>query len=350
MDIHNFTFLLNSLPPSALSSIFSFLHFTDILNFSNTNHTCRNLINNNKIIKHFITNGCLNNKHRKLFYFYYINVKLIKDKLIAQFAYLKLELNHSNIYQILKNKSAEDRELKLSYNNKFAPFDITSDFQLDFDKISKKNFFQRQQGKQKLSDMIMLINFIRPEVVISNSLNFIICTYLSALGNEELSLYIILYIIDNFDINLLFLTQMPEFSIAIFQMNYFLKQYMPSLHSHFVQNKITNISLYSKFIKTLFTSYLPQEISLRILDTFIVQKWKLVYKVSLCFLSEIFDKIIKMDIQATNKYLKEHSYNFQTSYKQILSALPTYKITNKKLNEVREEYFISEVKKKLDVK
>ena len=49
---------------------------------------------------------------------------------------------------------------------------------------------------------------------------------------------------------------MPDFHLRIFQINNYLKNYFPNIYSNFVNNFIPFDMIYSKWILTLFSSYL----------------------------------------------------------------------------------------------
>ncbi len=48
---------------------------------------------------------------------------------------------------------------------------------------------------------------------------------------------------------------MPDFYLRMYQINIYLKNYLPNIYSHFITNNIPFEMLYSKWILTIFSSY-----------------------------------------------------------------------------------------------
>jgi hypothetical protein len=49
---------------------------------------------------------------------------------------------------------------------------------------------------------------------------------------------------------------MPDFYLRMYQINIYLKQYLPEIYFHFTNNFIPFDMIYTKWILTLFSSYL----------------------------------------------------------------------------------------------
>ena len=60
------------------------------------------------------------------------------------------------------------------------------------------------------------------------------------------------------------------------------------------------------------------------------------------------DKLITMDLITFSKFIKNNKNNFSLIYFEEFSKhYKDYKITNRQLNKLREEYFIDQVKSKI---
>lgn len=63
---------------------------------------------------------------------------------------------------------------------------------------------------------------------------------------------------------------MPDYSIRIFQLNYFIKIYLNDLFLNFKENQIDSDIFLSKWVITVFASYLPFNTLAKVWDIFIV--------------------------------------------------------------------------------
>jgi len=126
-----------------------------------------------------------------------------------------------------------------------------------------------------------------------------------------------------------------------------LKIYLPDLFYHLKNQQINDIFL-SKWILTLFSSYLPFDTLAKIWDVFLLDGWKSMIKFSLILLYELKDIIIKMDLNSLSKYFRDYYRTLHNDPKKILNLYEKFKVTNKELSELREQYFLDLAKKKLE--
>lgn len=142
---------------------------------------------------------------------------------------------------------------------------------------------------------------------------------------------------------------MPDYSIRIYQLNYFIKKYIPSLFYYFKKNSINPDIFFSKWILTIFSSYLPFQTLSRVWDIFLIDKWKAIFKFSLALLEELHDSLIEMDLNTISIFFRENSRKLHFDYKTVLKRYSNYKITNRELDYLRENFMIDQVEKKLQV-
>jgi hypothetical protein len=81
---------------------------------------------------------------------------------------------------------------------------------------------------------------------------------------------------------------------------------------------------------------------------FIEDGWKAIVKFSLLFLLEIKETLLKIDLDSVSGFLKDH-LNTDFDMGKIIKNYNGLKVTNRQLINLREEYFISLVKEKLNV-
>jgi hypothetical protein len=149
--------------------------------------------------------------------------------------------------------------------------------------------------------------------------------------------------------NFLYLKNMPDYSIRVYQLNAFIKEYFPELATHFKKNQINPDVFFSKWILTIFSNYLPFEVLYKVWDVFIFDKWKAIFKFSLLILNSMKDKLITMDLITFSKFIKENKNNSNfINFDEFSKHYKDYKITNRQLNELREDFFIDQVQSKIE--
>lgn len=110
--------------------------------------------------------------------------------------------------------------------------------------------------------------------------------------------------------------------------------------------------IYSSWILTLFGNYL----SLEKLDfpwtCFFIDKWKGLIKICLIFIYELKDELVKRDLEGISVLIKEeiakknkYHNNFNFSFGLYKNK---FKVRNKQLRILKEEYYIILAKKKLE--
>lgn len=208
--------------------------------------------------------------------------------------------------------------------------------------------FVNGNGKEMIDNILTAIAFIRPEIGYCQGMNFIAGALVSYIDEEKINFYIFLTFIDDIELNLLYLKNMPDYSIRVYQLNYFIKKFFPKLNIHFKKNQINPDIFFSKWILAIFSSYLPFEVLCKVWDVFIIDKWKAIFKFSMAFLAIMEDELLTMDLQTFSQYFRSNATNSHLEYKKISKFYDKFKITNKELDELREDFFVDQVKEKLD--
>ena len=126
---------------------------------------------------------------------------------------------------------------------------------------------------------------------------------------------------------------------------------MPEVYYHFKKKDIPFDIIYSRWILTFFGNYL----NLDRLDfpwtCFFVDKWKGLIKICLIFIYELKDELIKRDMEGISVLIKndigkENKYHLNYNYSFKLYK-DKFKVRNKQLRILKEEYYIELAKKKL---
>ncbi len=321
-------------------SIISYLEFDEFLNLKYTNKYFNTLLKNKKIIKHYSELGCITSKTRLLFLQSNIDI----NKLLS--TVVKNELNQYKI-----TKEPYNSILKLSLQSK-EKNKILKQFCEEIERDITRTFytekFAKGNGNEQLKNILTAMAFIRPEIGYCQGMNFIVGALINFIDSEKISFWIFLSFIDDLELNLLFLKNMPDYSIRIYQLNYYIKKYFPELSNHLKKTQINPDLFFSKWILTIFSSYLPFHILYKVWDVFIIDKWKAIFKFSLILLFLMKKDLLKMDLNSFSKYFRTNIKKFDNmNFKDIIKYYKNYKVTNKKLFELRENFFIDQVLEKL---
>ena len=247
-------------------------------------------------------------------------------------------------YLIIYEKISEESK---TTNKKFSH--ICDEINRDINRTFYTAKFVEGNGKKMLINILTAIAFIRSEIGYCQGMNFIAGALINIIDNEEKCFWIFLSFIDNIEMNFLYLKNMPDYSIRVYQLNHYIKEYFPELSFHFKKNQINPDVFFSKWILTIFSNYLPFEVLYKVWDVFIFDKWKAIFKFSLMILNSMKDKLITMDLVTFSQYIKDNKDNSNLlNFDEFSKHYKDYKITNRQLNELREDFFIDQLKSKIE--
>ena len=334
-------FIDNNSNNSIIISIISFLSYQDLLEFQKVSKEFYTILNNPKIRKEYILHSNIEINEHLLFYESNIKIRQLKDILIKELIDYNIT---SNIYKNILSLSKDLKEKNGKHSH------VIEEIERDINRTFYTEKFKKGNGKEMLINVLSALAFIRPEIGYCQGMNFIAGALIELIDEEEKIFWIFLSFIDNIDLNLLFLKNMPDYSIRVFQLNYFIKKYYPKLYTHFQNQQITSDIFFSKWILTIFANYLPFHKLYKIWDLFIIDKWKAIFKISMVLLGLIKDKIKDLDLTEFCLFFKSNEIKEMITFKYICEHYKDFKITNKELYELKEEFFVEKIKEKLDNK
>ena len=322
-------------------SILSYLSYDDYLRLQCVSKKFNYILKNKRIRKKYLLNTQISNKEQILFYESNIKILRLKNNLQKELVDYKITSNiYKNILSLTKQAEIKDNKFK----------NVIEEIKRDVNRTFYTDKFKSGKGKLFLINILSALAFIRPEIGYCQGMNFIAGALIDLIEEEEKVFWIFLSFIDNIDMNLLYLKNMPDYSIRLFQLNYFIKLYFPDLFNHFKRNQITPDLIFSKWILTIFANYLPFQTLYKIWDLFIIDKWKAIFRISIILLDTMKTKLLTFDLNQFCVFIKSKEIKESVQYKYISQRYNDYKISNKKLKELKEEFFIYKVKEKLDDK
>ena len=199
-----------------------------------------------------------------------------------------------------------------------------------------------------LDNILTVVSFIRPEIGYCQGMNFIVGALINFINNEETCFWIFLHFIDNIGLKDLYLQNMPEYLIKLYQLNYFIKEYFPKMHHHLKTNRINLDIFFSKWILTIFSNFLTFETLYNVWDVFIIDKLKAIFKFSIIIASYMEEELINIDLHTYSSYVRNNNIN-SLKFHDLSKYYYKYKINNSKLNELKEDFYVEQLKTKLEI-
>ena len=340
-QIKNLQYLFGKNNKKIYISIITYLEYKDIISLRTSNKYFYSVLNSKITLKIYALKGLIHTpENRLLFYNSCINIKKLFNSLKKELIEYKIE---SNIYNNILKIAEESKDSNKKYLH------VCDEISRDINRTFYTTKFVEGNGKKMLFNILKALAFIRPEIGYCQGMNFIAGALINLIDNEEKCFWIFLSFIDNFEMNFLYLKNMPDYSIRVYQLKFYIKEYFPDLALHFKKNQINPDIFFSKWILTIFSNYLSFDILYNVWDVFILDKWKALFKFCLMILNSMKDKLINMDLITFSKFIKDNKNNSSLiNFEEFSKHYKDYKITNRQLNELREDFFIDQLKSKLE--
>ena len=257
------------------------------------------------------------------------------------------------IIDMIKKKET-DKLTKIYTEEKIKSIETSISFiNRDVDRTFHNVLFDEENGKEKMRRVLEALCTISYNEGYCQGMNFIIGGLVYLLKSESKSFYIFNCILNNnlYQYNRLFADNTPDYYCRVHQINHYVKKYIPEVYYSFKKKKIPFDIIYSGWILTMFGNY----ININNLDfpwtCFFIDKWKGLIKICLIFIYELKEELSKRDLEGIsvliktevaklNKYHQNYNYSFSL-YKD------KFKVRNKQLRILKEEYYILLAKNKL---
>ena len=335
----NFKKLFSSENLKITCCIVPYLKYEEVLSLSKVCKSFHSIIRSHKVIKEYVIKGKITDKNRFLFYITNLNLSQTQETIKTELTEKNIEGNYYQKILVLANKLyAEDRRFKK----------ICDEIGRDLHRTFSTEKFKTGNGTLMLKNILTAVGYVRPEIGYCQGMNFIAGALVNLIDDEEKCFWIFLSFIDNIQLNLLYLRNMPDFLIRVYQLKKYIDFYFPKLGMHLKRNQINIDLFFSKWLLTIFANYFPFEVLYKIWDVFIIDKWKALFKFCLILLFFMKEKLMQMDLNTFSQYFRSDELISTLSFEDIIEHYNDYKITNKKLKEMREDFFVEQVQAKLD--
>jgi hypothetical protein len=351
------------------NAVVPYLSIKDLINLKKCSKLL-NIIISQKAIDICILSNSINkfssNEYRLSVWSYYVGLNEFTKSLINQYFNKneenneKINLNEKEkeyykyisdiIDKINKNEELSEQDKILYNEDKIKNIKNSIDFiKRDIDRTFYNDFFTKEDGKVQLKNTLERMCAVPGNVGYCQGMNFIVGAMLYLFKNETKTLYVFSNLIQKYELTTLFAYNTPDYGVRVYQINYYVKKYIPSVYYHFKNNNLSFDMIYSRWLLTLFANYLD----INRLDfpwsCLFIHKWKGIIKICLLLIYELKEQLLKCDLEKLSNLLKEDTFNFHNNYQRSFFLYQKhFKVKNKKLKELRNEYFIDLAKKKLE--
>ena len=309
------------------------------------------------------TNNFLSKEIRISIWSYYMNLDEFISEHLSQY-YKKANNNKEKeknieeyynylgqlVEKIKKDEQLTEEEQKIYTPDKIKFIKDSLEFiRRDIDRTYYTDFFLKEGGKIKLNNILERMCVFPGNVGYCQGMNFILGAMLFLIRDEIKTIYLFSCMIQTYDLINLFSYNTPDYGFRIYQINYYVKKYIPNVYYHFKKNNLSFDMIYSNWLLTLFSNYL----NINKLDfpwtCFFVDKWKGIIKLCLIFIFELKDKLLKCDLSGLSELLKEDTNKYHNNFGNSFYLYnKAFKVTNEQLNNLKNEYFIYLSRKKLE--
>lgn len=187
----------------SIIDICKFLEYTDLISLRQSSKTLKNLINK-KFVKKYVRLGGISNKTRKNFWKYNLDCSDIEQQINKEHSGLH---HHSgSLYNRLYQNFMQGVEISQIEDNKHCPNRRAhEDILKDINRTFHNEKFSSEEGQKQLQRVLSCLAYVRPEISYCQGMNFVAGGILQFIDEEELSFWIFLHLIDNYDVNSLYL-------------------------------------------------------------------------------------------------------------------------------------------------
>ena len=179
-------------------------------------------------------------------------------------------------------------------------------------------------GQAKLQRILSAYAVRDPDCGYVQGMGFIVSMLLVTGIEEKLAFYTISQLMSDkphpvtkepnpYHLRRLYLPGFPELKKMQFILSGLLEKFLPDLNAHFQKEGVDSSISASQWFLTLFIYQFPNHpyLLLRILDTFMSEGWKIMYRVSLCLLKLERATLLKMSMEQIYPHLKNLQHNSQ---------------------------------------
>ena len=340
-----------------ISYIIPYLNPKELINFKLCNKLVSSLINPKAIIQSVIsysTKPFPNCNIRYNIFSKYLEIEKYKEHIYKDKKFINEKNKDEEFYNEVKKKveliKNKDESINKEYSESELKFVLNSlDYvQRDIDRTFYLDYFVKGNGKKELKNVLETMSIIKENVGYCQGMNFIVGALIYLFQNEIKAFFAFNCLLNSYELKKLFSYNTPDYGIRVYQLNYYVKKYIPSVYYHFKKEDLSFDLLYSNWIMTIFANYFNMETLDFAWTCFFIHKWKGLLKICLIIIYDLSEQLIKCDLVGVSNLIKEDYMKYHKNLKRSYELYSRkFKIKNSELKQLRDEYYISLAREKL---
>ncbi len=199
--------------------------------------------------------------------------------------------------------------------------------------------FRQPDGQDRLYRVLKAYAELDPEVGYIQGMSFITAMLLTYLSEEQ-AFWVLVKVIQRDGMRDFYLPGMPRAHLAFYQVGELIKMYIPDVHHHFESINMTPFLYCPAWFMTICTHQFPSESVVRIMDCYLSEGLKVIYRITLAVLRIGRKQLVNTDLTralallrrlpdeiATDKLIKR-AFKFRLSRKTLASLEAKFRSTN----------------------
>lgn len=198
-------------------------------------------------------------------------------------------------------------------------------------------------GQESLYKVSRAYSVYDTEIGYCQGLSFIAATLLLHMPEEE-SFQVLVAIMYDYGLRELYKQNFENLSMSLHQLTCMLRDQLPDLHEHFVNQKLEVHMFASQWFLTLFTARFPLPFVFQCIDLFLLDGITTLFQVAFALLSVCRKELLSKDFESMLKYIRVQlpkKFRSETQVSKLIKLASECKI--KKLKKYEEEYMIQKV-------
>lgn len=202
-----------------------------------------------------------------------------------------------------------------------------------------QELFKNGNGQESLFNIMKAYSIYDPEVGYCQGSAFICGLLLLQNIPEEETFAIFVQIMQQYHLREVFKPNMYYLGLCMYQLECFVEDLLPDLHSHFITQSFHTSMYSSSWFLTLFTTSLTLPLVCRIMDIFLNEGLEIIFRMALALLEFHKDNLLLLDMEGLLKYFqKELLLKHENDHDTILNRAFQVKYNAKKMKKLEKDY------------
>jgi TBC1 domain family member 10 len=190
-------------------------------------------------------------------------------------------------------------------------------------------------GQQALHNVLHAFSLYDVGVGYCQGMGFIAALLLSYMSEED-AFWMLVCLMEKYDMKRLFLPHFPLLQECFFVYEELIRKRLPKLHEHLEKEQVHSSMYVSQWFLTLFVYQFPFPVILRIWDIFVLEGWKVVFRVSLAVMRLLEKELLSRSFEHLMIYLKSETETLDEE--TVMKAVFQVRLTQKQVKELQDQH------------